>query len=101
MLRGKFMTRAVLALLLALTGCTSIDVRVTEPEKIVQIACAFNVPDAARCASVVGLSFPALDPCVVYVPPLTDETRAIWGHELRHCRDGLDVNEHKQTAKEK
>ena len=87
------MTRALLAALL-LAGCTQVDVRVTEPEKIVQIACAFNVPDATRCGSVVGLSFPAMKPCVVYGPPLTDETRWIWGHELRHCRDGLNPHEY-------
>lgn len=80
--------------LLILAGCTSIDVRVKSPAEIVQIACAWKKPDAARCGSVVGLSFPALSPCVIYVPPLTDETRWIHKHERDHCRDGLNPHEY-------
>ena len=93
------MTRELLAALL-LSGCTSIDVRVKSPAEIVTLACAWKKPDAVRCKDVGGLSTPATSPCVVYVPPLTKETAWIWAHEFRHCRDGLDVNEHKLIAKE-
>lgn len=77
--------------LLLLAGCASPDIRVVEPAQIRQIACAFRVP---HCTDAVGLSFPAQSPCVVYVPPITDETRWILRHELRHCRDGLDPHEY-------